>query len=86
MARRMGEIAGTQAASVLNEFVGTTKLSAGELQTFAASAIEWEDATGTAIEDIVKEFKKLEKAPLEAFLKLTRACITLRPARSLHGI
>jgi len=72
MARRLDGIAGTQAnaAKTLNMFAGEAKVSAGNLQQFAQTAIEWERATGQAAEEIVKQFTELANDPLKASQKL----------------
>lgn len=75
MAKRLDGIAGTQrsATAALNEFAKSGKFGAASMEDFAASAIRWEDATGAAIADTVKQFEELGKSPLEASLKLNES-------------
>lgn len=72
MSRRVGDVVGTQgkAAAALNLFAREAKIGAGSMEQFAAAAVRWEKATGTAVEDTVEKFADLGKAPLEAALKL----------------
>ncbi|OZI31731.1 phage tail protein [Bordetella genomosp. 10] len=72
MARRVSDVIGTQgrAAEVLDQFARTTKVGASNMEAFAAAAIRWENATGTAAEDTVKAFIEIGKAPLDAVMKL----------------
>ncbi|MGE8449105.1 MAG: phage tail length tape measure family protein [Pseudomonadales bacterium] len=72
MARRVGDVVGTQgkAAEALNLFGREAKIGAVNMELFTAAAVRWEGATGAAIEDTVKNFMDLGKAPLEAALKL----------------
>ena len=75
MSQRVGGIVGTQsaAAAALNEFVRSARFGAESLEDFSAAAIRWEQATGTAISETVKQFEELGKDPLKASLKLNES-------------
>lgn len=75
MAQRIDGVVGTQrnAAAALNEFARSIKISSGNLEDFAATAIRWEQATGQAVAETVKQFEELGKAPLQASLKLNES-------------
>lgn len=72
MARQLGQGDYTQgkAASVIAELAQSGAVAAEQLQKFAGIAIDVERATGQAIGKTAEVFKDLEKAPLEATLKL----------------
>jgi len=75
MSARIGAVVGTQrqAAEAVNEFAKSAKVGAGNLEQFAAAAVRWQDATGTAVGETVKQFEALGKSPLEASLKLNES-------------
>lgn len=75
MAQRMDDVGGTQsaAAAALTAFAASGAVGAESLEKFASSAIKFESATGTAIEDTVEKFAQLKKAPLEASIKLNES-------------
>src|SRR5690606_14724024 len=72
MAKRMDGVVGTQrsASAALNEFARASNIGADSLESFATTAVKWQEATGTAVSDTVKQFEELGKAPLEASIKL----------------
>jgi phage-related minor tail protein len=75
MSQRIGAVVGTQhaAAAALNEFANASKIGSANLEQFTASALRWQDATGTAVSETVKKFEDLGKSPLEASLKLNES-------------
>ncbi|AGW94596.1 hypothetical protein N234_31610 [Ralstonia pickettii DTP0602] len=75
MSARIGAVVGTQrqAAEAVNEFAKSAKVGAGNLEQFATAAVRWQDATGTAAGETVKQFEALAKSPLEASLKLNES-------------
>lgn len=72
MAARIDAIVGTQgrASEALIQFAKSGQVGAQSLEAFATAAIRWEDATGQAVGDTVKQFEELRKSPLDAVLKL----------------
>ncbi|BAK75819.1 phage tail tape measure protein [Pseudogulbenkiania sp. NH8B] len=72
MAARIAETTGTQhaAAEALAALAGSGNVASVNLQRFAAVALESSDVTGTAVEEIAKQFSDLAKEPLKAALKL----------------
>lgn len=75
MARTLGEGKYTQsaAASAIAELAQSGAVAGERLQKFAAIAIDVERATGQAISKTADNFKDLEKAPLDATLKLNES-------------
>jgi len=72
LAAQIDDVAGTQAnaANVLNLFTKDAKVSAANLRDYAQIAVEWSDATGQGVEEIVKQFSDLAKDPLKAIESL----------------
>lgn len=72
MARRVGDVAGTQAnaASVLAELAGTGKVAGANLERFTLTAVNMERNVGVAVKETVKDFAELGAAPVEASKKL----------------
>ena len=72
MARALGDGKYTQsaAAAAIAELAQSGVVAGDQLQKFAAIAIDVERATGQAISKTADAFKELEKAPLEATVKL----------------
>lgn len=75
MSKRLADIVGTQssASAALNEFAKSGRIGAESMVEFAAAAARWEDATGTAVEETVKQFAELGKDPLAASIKLNES-------------
>lgn len=59
-----------KAAEVVSAFVASAGVQADSLEKFAGVAIKWERETGQAIDETVKQFSALEKAPVAASVKL----------------
>jgi len=59
-----------RAAEILNQMAQDSAVGAGNLQRFAAAAIDLEKVGGPAAEETAKAFSNLAKSPLEAALKL----------------
>lgn len=74
-AQRIGALVGTQgqAAAALDAMAQSGAVGATNLERFTAAAIQFERVTGTAVDDTVKSFAELKKAPLEASLKLNES-------------
>lgn len=72
MADRIDQVAGTeaQAAAALAQMAATGLVAGKNLEEFSATAVRMERAVGQAVEDTVKQFAELGKAPVEASLKL----------------
>lgn len=75
LAREIDGVVGTQAkaAEVLARLAAGGRVAAENLGRFAATAIEVERTLGVSIEDTVKAFESLGRAPVEASLKLNEA-------------
>ena len=71
-AREIDKVVGTQAeaAAGLAEFVAAGVQGSNNLRQFTQTAIEWEKATGQAVEDTAEQFADLQKDPLNAVVKL----------------
>ena len=75
MAQQISAVVGTtgKAAQVLAQLAATGQLSATSFEKIAVAAVLMEKATGQAIETTVQQFVELQKAPLQASLKLNEA-------------
>lgn len=76
MARQVNALgAGTvgRAAEVLNQFAQTGQVAAGNLTAFTNAALAMERAGGPAVEETVKAFADLGKAPLQASQRLNES-------------
>lgn len=75
MAKNISAVVGTtgKAAEVLAQLAATGTLSATSFEKIAVAAVLMEKATGQAIETTVAQFVELQKAPLQASLKLNEA-------------
>lgn len=71
-ARQIDAVVGTQAqaAAGLAEFVAAGVRGGDELRRYAQTAIEWEKATGEAVDKTAEKFASLQKDPLAGVLKL----------------
>lgn len=72
MAVAVSRVSGTQgqAAAALTEFVRAGIRGTEGLQEFAAAAIKLERSTGQSVGQTAKNFAELQRAPLQALLKL----------------
>lgn len=72
MAARIDGMVGTQAkaAETLAALAGSGRVAAADLESLAVAAIRMERDVGVAVEETVKQFAELGKAPVEASLKL----------------
>lgn len=61
------------AADALNQLAATGKVGADNLGRFAAAAVQLQRVGGPAVEETVKAFAELGKAPLQASLKLNES-------------
>ena len=71
-ARQIDAVVGTQAkaAEGLAAFAAAGIQGGEELKRYTQTAIEWEQATGQAVEKTAEQFSSLQKDPLAAVLKL----------------
>ena len=71
-ARQIDAVVGTQAqaAAGLAAFAAAGIRGGDELKRYTQTAIEWEKATGQAVEKTAEQFASLQKDPLAAVLKL----------------
>lgn len=60
----------SRAAEIINQLAQDSAVGAGNLQRFAAAAIQLEKVGGPAAEETARAFSSLAKSPLEAALKL----------------
>lgn len=75
LSREMDQIGGVTAGSAsraIAEVAATGRFTADQLETVAVAAETWRVATGTAVEDTVKQFAKLRDDPVKAILDLNR--------------
>lgn len=75
LSRELDNISGVtagSAAKAIAEVAATGRFTAAELETVAAAAETWRAATGTAVEDTVKQFARLRDDPVKAALELNR--------------
>jgi phage-related minor tail protein len=74
MAEQIDEVAGTQrnAASALAQFAESGKFTANQLKEVTQAAIQFEVATGQAIDKTVEQFKKLADDPAKASAELNK--------------
>jgi lambda family phage tail tape measure protein len=77
IARSLGDannaITQSRAAEVLNQIAASGKIGADNFARFTEAAVRFSDVSGRSIEDVVKNFEELGKAPLQASIKLTEA-------------
>lgn len=68
MAAQVSATVGTTgaAAEVLTQLAGSGKVAAGSFVEITEAALEWQDATGRAVEETVAEFVKIGKDPVAA--------------------
>lgn len=72
LARQVGSETGTihDAADALTQFAATGKFASSQLGELATAALNFEDATGKAVSETVKEFAKLADDPVKAAAQL----------------
>jgi phage-related minor tail protein len=72
MSKEAAKVAGTQGANAdaLAKLVGTGRVGADQLVKASTSALQAQKYLGLAVEDTVKNFAELGKAPLQASVKL----------------
>jgi lambda family phage tail tape measure protein len=72
MAQDVSRSVGTvgKAASVLAQLAGSSRIAVDSFDEIAIAAIKWEEATGKAAEETVKDFEKIAKDPVKAIREL----------------
>lgn len=67
LAQEVSDTAGTvgKAASVLAQLAGSSRIAVESFDEIAIAAIKWEEATGKAAEETVKDFEKIAKDPVK---------------------
>ena len=72
LARQVGSETGTihDAADALTQFAATGKFASSQLGELATAALNFEDATGKAVSETVKEFARLADDPVKASQQL----------------
>jgi lambda family phage tail tape measure protein len=60
------------AAEALTQFAATGAFTGDQLQVATEAALQWQVATGTAVEETVKQFVKLSDDPVKALLELDK--------------
>lgn len=76
MAARAADAANTTkgaAAEAVAQINSTGQVAAGNLDRFTASALRWERATGTAVQETAKQFGRLAEDPVKAVVKLNES-------------
>jgi phage-related minor tail protein len=76
MAANLDTLAGVtqhRAAAALTAVAGSGKFTADQFELVAGAALKWQDATGQAVEDTIKQFERLGKDPVNAILDLNDA-------------
>ena len=68
-----GFITQSRAAEVLNTLAESGKIGKESFERFAKAALEFEKAGGDSVENTVKAFAELGKAPLQASMKLSES-------------
>lgn len=86
MAKRIGDVVGTQAAAAetLTTIAGSGRVAAGDIERFTLAAQQMERAGGQSADKTAAAFIELGKAPLQASLKLTESLNYLTPATRDH--
>lgn len=86
MAAAIDDVAGTQhdAADALAQLVASGQVGQRGLQQFAETAVRMERVTGQSIEDTVKAFADLGRAPLQASVRLNESMNYLTSATYNH--
>lgn len=72
LAQEISSTAGTvgKAASVLAQLAGSSRIAVESFDEIAIAAIKWEEATGKAAEETVKDFEKIAKDPVKSIREL----------------
>lgn len=72
LAQEVSSAAGTvgKAASVLAQLAGSSRIAVDSFDEIAIAAIKWEEATGKAAAETVKDFEKIAKDPVKAIREL----------------
>jgi phage-related minor tail protein len=72
MAQDIGAAVGTvgKAAAVLAQLAGSSRIAVDSFDEIAIAAIKWEEATGKAAAETVKDFEKIAKDPVKAVREL----------------
>lgn len=72
LAQEVSGTAGTigKAASVLARLAGSSRIAVESFDEIAIAAIKWEEATGKAAEETVKDFEKIAKDPVKTIREL----------------
>lgn len=72
LAQEVSDTAGTvgKAASVLAQLAGSSRIAVESFDEIAIAAIKWEEATGRAAEETVKDFEKIAKDPVKSIREL----------------
>ena len=75
MAKRIDKVTGTQAAAseALVKFASTGDVAAENIERFTLAAVRFERVGGEAVDETVKKFTELRRAPLEASIKLNES-------------
>lgn len=72
LAEEVSGTAGTvhRAAAVLAQLAGSSRIAVESFDEIAIAAIKWEEATGRAAEETVKDFEKIAKDPVKSIREL----------------
>jgi phage-related minor tail protein len=74
MAQNVSKSIGTQgeAAAVLAEMAGSSKIAAGNFEQFTRVALQMEQAVGKSVSDTIKDLEALGESPVESAEKLNK--------------
>jgi phage-related minor tail protein len=74
MSKTVAEFAGTQrqAQEALNFIVASNDILSDSYTKVALAAVQWSEATGKSVEDVVSEFQSLAEKPAESLEKLDK--------------
>lgn len=87
MSAAMDNVAGitqSRAAEALVSFAALAGVGAERLQRYTTTAIQWEQATGQAIENVAQDFKKIADDPVKGILELHKQMNFLTAATFEH--
>lgn len=82
LARAVGEVTGTQgaAAAALTQLAQTAGISRDQFELLATAAVSFQEATGQAVDESVKQYKRLADDPVKAVQELNESLNFLTPS------
>lgn len=82
LARAVGEVTGTQgaAAAALTQLTQTAGISRDQFELLATAAVSFQEATGQAVDESIKQYKRLADDPVKAVQELNESLNFLTPS------